>query len=136
PLIEYVGEISETEKGEFLGNALALIFPIDWPEPFGLVMIESMATGTPVIAFRRGAVPEVIDQGVTGFIVEDIERATEAVSRIQTLDRMRCREAFEKRFSADRMAREYLDIYNTIVERSSHCYESQSPAQRCHHPIQ
>jgi glycosyltransferase involved in cell wall biosynthesis len=111
---EFVGEIGEEEKGEFLGNAKALLFPIDWPEPFGLVMIEALACGTPVIAFRRGSVPEVLEDGVTGFIVDGVDDAVRAVARIDELSRARCRAAFERRFSASRMAHDYLAIYRAI----------------------
>ena len=116
PLIEYVGEIGEAEKNEFLGNALGLLFPIDWPEPFGLVMIEAMASGTPVIARPHGSVPEVIEHGVNGFIVQNIDEAVKAVEKISTISRRRCREVFEERFTSARMAREYLDIYEGLVE--------------------
>lgn len=116
PRVEYIGEIGEGEKDEFLGNAYALLFPIDWPEPFGLVMIEAMACGTPVIAYRRGSVPEVIEEGVTGFIVHALEDAAQAAERIPTLSRQRCRQLFEERFSATRMARDYLAIYRKLVE--------------------
>ena len=115
PLVEYVGEIGEHEKQEFLGQAYALLFPIDWPEPFGLVMIESLACGTPVIAWRHGSVPEIIDDGETGFIVEGRRAAAEAVRRVGTLDRGRCRAVFESRFTAGRMAREYLAVYRRLV---------------------
>jgi glycosyltransferase involved in cell wall biosynthesis len=111
PLIEYIGEIGETEKQDFLGNAYAHIFPIDWPEPFGLVMIEAMACGTPTIAFRCGSVPEVLDDGVTGFVVESVEEAGESVRRVPELSRQNCRRVFEKRFSASRMVRDYLAVY-------------------------
>ena len=114
PLVEYVGEIGEAEKQEFLGKAYAHLFPIDWPEPFGLVMIEAMACGTPTIAFRRGSVPEVLDDGVTGFIVETIEEAVESIGRISELSRENCRRVFEKRFSASRMVRNYLSIYDRL----------------------
>jgi len=116
PRVEYIGEIGEGEKDEFLGNAYALLFPIDWPEPFGLVMIEAMACGTPVIAYRRGSVPEVVEAGVTGFIVHGLEDAAQAAERIPTLSRQRCRQLFEERFSATRMARDYLAIYRKLVE--------------------
>jgi glycosyltransferase involved in cell wall biosynthesis len=116
PGVEFIGEISDTEKSGFLGNAAALLFPIDWPEPFGLVMIEAMACGTPVIAYRRGSVPEVIDQGVTGFIVEGIEQAAAAVGAALRLDRRNCRETAERRFSATRMAQDYCDIYRLLGE--------------------
>jgi len=115
PLIEFIGEIGEREKQEFLGNAYALLFPIDWSEPFGLVMIEAMACGTPVVAFLRGSVPEVIDEDVTGFIVQSIEEAVVALERIQHLDRERCREVFERRFSATRMANDYVKIYEKLL---------------------
>jgi glycosyltransferase involved in cell wall biosynthesis len=116
PLVEYIGEVGETEKDEFLGHAYALLFPIDWPEPFGLVMAEAMACGTPVIAYRRGSVPEIIEEGVTGFIVQDLDEAVRAAERIPTLDRWRCRQRFEERFSAARMARDYLASYQRLVE--------------------
>jgi glycosyltransferase involved in cell wall biosynthesis len=112
---EYIGEIGEGEKREFLGNAIALLFPIDWPEPFGLVMIESMACGTPVIAYRHGSVPEVMEEGVTGFVVSGIDDAVKAVERVPSLSRRRCREIFEERFSASRMAGDYMKIYERLV---------------------
>ena len=111
PLVEYIGEIGDAEKPEFLGNAAALLFPIDWPEPFGLVMIEAMACGTPVIAWRRGSVPEVVEQGVSGFIVDGLDEAVTAVEVSRTLDRRRVRAAFERRFTAEVMARGYLQLY-------------------------
>jgi len=117
PLIEYVGEIGEGEKDKFLGEAYALMFPIDWPEPFGLVMIEAMACGTPVIARRCGSVPEVIEEGVTGFIVESADEAAEAVKKIASLSRRRCRQAFEERFTDSRMAKDYLRIYQQLIEK-------------------
>jgi glycosyltransferase involved in cell wall biosynthesis len=116
PLVEYVGEIGEMEKDEFLGNAYALLFPIDWPEPFGLVMIEAMACGTPIIAYCQGAVPEVMEEGRTGFIVSELEDAIAAVRRIPELSRKRCREVFEQRFTATRMAKDYVRIYGRLVE--------------------
>jgi glycosyltransferase involved in cell wall biosynthesis len=116
PLVEYVGEIGEGEKNEFLGQAYALLFPIDWPEPFGLVMVEAMACGTPVIAYRRGSVPEIIEEGLTGFIVDDLEGAVRAAERIPTLERVRCRQRFEERFSAARMAQGYLASYQRLME--------------------
>jgi len=115
PLVEYVGEINEREKDAFFGNAYALLFPIDWEEPFGLVMIEALACGTPVIAFDRGSVPEVIQDGVTGFIVKDVAGAVKAVDRIPQLSRATCRRTFELRFAADRMAREYVDVYRQLI---------------------
>jgi len=115
-LVEYVGEINDARKDEFLGNALALLFPIEWPEPFGLVMTEALACGTPVVAFRRGSVPEVIEDGVTGFIVEDMDEALDAVTRVRTLDRGRCRAVFEERFSSGRMMRDYVALYEVVAE--------------------
>ncbi len=117
PLVEYVGEIGERDKNEFLGNARALLFPIDWPEPFGLVMIEAMACGTPVIAYPMGSVPEIVDEGVTGLIVNDIDAGARAVERVGTLSRTRCRQVFEERFSIGRMAREYAKIYCRLIGR-------------------
>jgi glycosyltransferase involved in cell wall biosynthesis len=114
PNVEYLGEACENQKARFLGDALALLFPIDWPEPFGLVMIESMACGTPVIAFRSGSVPEVIDNGVSGFVVNSVEEAANAVSRLSELDRAAVRAAFENRFTVERMARAYLKIYAAL----------------------
>jgi glycosyltransferase involved in cell wall biosynthesis len=118
PLVEFIGEIGDHEKNEFLGNALALLFPIDWPEPFGLVMIEAMATGTPVIAWRRGSVPKVIDEGVTGFVVDSIEGAVRAVEQIGGLDRSAVRQQFEARFTASQMAFKYLAVYKELVAGS------------------
>jgi glycosyltransferase involved in cell wall biosynthesis len=120
PLVKFVGEIGEGEKDEFLGNAQALLFPIDWPEPFGLVMIEAMACGTPVIAYRNGSVPEVMEEGSTGFIVEELEDAVEAVRRVPELSRARCREVFEERFTAARMARDYVQVYERLIDRTRH----------------
>jgi len=116
PHIEWHGEISDKDKGEFLGNAYALLFPIDWPEPFGLVMIESMACGTPVIAYDCGSVPEVMEDGVTGFIVRDLDDAVKGVNRIRDLSRSRCREVFERRFAAERMASDYVDVYMRLID--------------------
>jgi glycosyltransferase involved in cell wall biosynthesis len=113
PNVEFIGEINEAQKAAFLGRARAVLFPIDWEEPFGLVMIEAMACGTPVIAFRRGSVAEVIDHGVSGFIVEDIAGAVRAVQELDRLARVRVRAAFDRRFSVERMARDYVDIYRT-----------------------
>jgi glycosyltransferase involved in cell wall biosynthesis len=115
--VEWVGEISDQEKDEFLGNAYALLFPIDWPEPFGLVMIEAMACGTPVIAYDGGAVPEVIKEGQTGFIAKSLEDAAEAVHRVSELSRAHCRDVFEKRFTVTRMARDYVKIYKRTIDR-------------------
>jgi glycosyltransferase involved in cell wall biosynthesis len=115
-LVEFVGEIGGAEKDELLRSARALLFPIDWEEPFGLVMIEAMASGTPVIAWRRGSVPEIIDQGVTGFIVNDIDGAVDAVRRIGEIDRAICRMTFETRFDVARMARQYVSAYERAIE--------------------
>ena len=119
PLVEYIGEIEEREKSAFLGNARALLFPIDWPEPFGLAMIEAMACGTPVVAYGMGSVPEVIDDGVTGFIVNGLDEAVNAVKRVDSLDRAVCRRVFERRFSVSRMARDYVRVYERLRERAS-----------------
>jgi glycosyltransferase involved in cell wall biosynthesis len=115
PGVEYIGEIGEAEKADFLGSAYALLFPIDWPEPFGLVMIEALACGTPVIAFRRGSVPEIIEDGVTGFIVDTVEQAVAAVDRVAQLSRHRLRSAFQQRFCADRMAEDYVALYHKVI---------------------
>jgi glycosyltransferase involved in cell wall biosynthesis len=115
PQVEYVGEVNECGKAAFLGDALALLFPIDWPEPFGLVMIEAMACGTPVVAFRRGSVPEVIDDGVSGIIVDNVDQAVGAVSRVADLDRALVRVTFERRFSVERMARDYAAFYGRMI---------------------
>lgn len=115
PLVQYVGEISHSERDEFFGNALAILFPIEWPEPFGLVMIEAMACGTPVIAYRRGSVPEVLEDGMTGFIVDGIDEAVKAVSRVGKLNRIRIREVFETRYSVARMTADYLTLYRQLV---------------------
>jgi glycosyltransferase involved in cell wall biosynthesis len=114
-LVEFVGEINEEQKDEFLGNAAGLLFPIDWPEPFGLVMIEAMACGTPVLAWRCGSVPEIIEDNVNGFIVDDMEEAAATVEPLLALDRRRCRDTFEERFSAPRMAQDYLDTYRKSI---------------------
>ena len=111
PLVEFVGEIGDSEKSAFLGNAKALLFPIDWPEPFGLVMIEAMACGTPVVAWRCGSVPEIVDHGETGFIVATEDEAVAALTRLHLIDRRRVRDVFEQRFTATVMARNYLRLY-------------------------
>jgi glycosyltransferase involved in cell wall biosynthesis len=113
--VEFVGEVDEATKGDFLGNAAALLFPIDWPEPFGLVMIEAMACGTPVIAWHRGSVPEIVDHGVTGFIVESETEAVQAIGALDTLDRPNIRRVFEQRFTAQRMAQEYLHCFKKLA---------------------
>ena len=115
PNVSLIGEIGEKEKGEFLGRAAAMLFPIDWPEPFGLVMIEAMACGTPVIAFPRASVPEVVDHGLTGYLVGGIGEAIQAVRHLRSFDRARCRATFEARFSAQRMAQDYLGVYHAVA---------------------
>jgi glycosyltransferase involved in cell wall biosynthesis len=116
PLVTFVGEIGEDAKNDFIGNARALLMPIDWPEPFGLVMIEAMACGTPVIAYAHGSVPEVIDHGVTGYVVTNQADAIAAAQAIDRIDRRRCRDVFEQRFAAPVMARRYLDVYRELVD--------------------
>ncbi|CAG9259238.1 glycosyltransferase family 4 protein [Paraburkholderia unamae] len=115
PYVEFVGEINDSQKAEFLSGAHALLFPIDWPEPFGLVMIEAMACGTPVVAFNRGAVPEVVDEGVSGYIVEDEIGAVAAVNRIGRISRAGVRRRFEERFTSHRMAQEYVQAYQAVI---------------------
>src|SRR5690242_15536988 len=116
PLVEYIGEISDHEKSDFLSGAIGLLVPIDWPEPFGLVLIEAMACGTPVIAYNRGSVPEIVDEGLTGFVVEDEIGAVSAVNRLAQLDRGAVRKQFETRFTARRMALDYLAAYQSLME--------------------
>jgi glycosyltransferase involved in cell wall biosynthesis len=116
PDVEFIGEINDAQKPEFLSGAHALIFPIRWPEPFGLVMIEAMACGTPVIAFNCGSVPEVIDPGLSGFIVNDIDEAVAAVGKIHTLDRGRVRATFDRRWTSRRMAEDYVDLYESLAQ--------------------
>ena len=116
PLIEYIGEIGDSEKSKFLSGAIGLLLPIDWPEPFGLVMIEAMACGTPVVAYNRGSVPEIIDDGLTGFVVEDETSAVAAVGRLSRLSRHAIRKQFEARFTARRMALDYLAAYRSLME--------------------
>jgi glycosyltransferase involved in cell wall biosynthesis len=118
PGVEFIGEVAEAQKAELLGGAQALLFPIDWPEPFGMVVIEAMACGTPVIAWNQGSVPELIEHGKSGFIVETIKDAAMAVLETGRLDRAGCRAVFDARFTADRMAREYVSIYEELHERS------------------
>ena len=118
PLVEFIGEIDESAKCDFLGRAMALLFPIDWPEPFGLVMIEAMSSGTPVIAFRNGSVPEVITDGVSGFIVETVEEAVAVAHRVETLSRVGVRQTFEHRFTITRMASDYVKAYEALLERN------------------
>lgn len=118
PLIEYIGEINDQQKTEFLGKAKALLFPIDWPEPFGLVMIEAMACGTPVIAFNNGSVPEIMENNVTGFIVNSVTEAIDAVSRLKHLSKEKIRSAFVRRFTAARMAEDYVNVYHSLVDNT------------------
>lgn len=121
PGIEFIGEINELEKSDFLGKARALLFPINWPEPFGMVMIEAMACGTPTIAYRRGSVPEIIEHGTTGFIVDDRDQAIAATRTVDSLQRASCRRVFEERFSSKRMAEGYLKVYrNLLATREKH----------------
>jgi glycosyltransferase involved in cell wall biosynthesis len=119
PHVDFIGEIGEDQKADFFGNAHALLFPVDWPEPFGLVMIEAMACGTPVIAWRCGAVSEVVEHGVTGYVVESELEAARAVVRIDEIDRRCVRSRFEQRFSAERMARDYVDIYRSLPQQAN-----------------
>jgi len=118
PGVEFIGEINEHQKTQFLGGARALLFPVDWPEPFGLSMIEAMACGTPVLAFRCGSVPEIIDDGATGAIVETMEEAIAALPRVISLDRKKVRQRFEQRFSATRMAKDYVGVYRSLLQSS------------------
>jgi glycosyltransferase involved in cell wall biosynthesis len=116
--VDMQGEISEAQKAEFLSEAVALLMPIDWPEPFGLVMIEAMACGTPVVAFNRGSVSEIVDHGVTGFIVADESEAAAAIINIHTMSREMVRSRFQDRFTARRMALDYVDVYHNLAVRS------------------
>jgi glycosyltransferase involved in cell wall biosynthesis len=119
PLVEFLGEVNDIEKGELLGNSMAMIYPIDWPEPFGLAMIEAMACGTPVIAFDNGSVTEIIDEGETGYIVNSIKEAVMQVENIKSVDRLGCRQIFEKRFSVSRMGDDYLRIYKLLIQEDA-----------------
>lgn len=118
-LVEYIGEVSETEKDEFLGNSLALLSPVNWPEPFGLVLIEAFACGTPVVAYRCGSIPEIVQDGVTGFIVEDLKSALEAVAKVPTLSRKACHRVFKERFTASRMCEDYVAAYENLLESTN-----------------
>jgi glycosyltransferase involved in cell wall biosynthesis len=118
PHVEYIGEITQDEKSDFLGDAAALLFPIDWPEPFGLVLTEALACGTPVVAWDEGSVPEILEDGVSGFLVQSVGEAVRAVGRLSTLDRSVCRRIFEERFTAARMAADYVGIYERIISRA------------------
>jgi glycosyltransferase involved in cell wall biosynthesis len=125
PNVDFIGEIGDDQKADFLGNAVACLSPIDWPEPFGLNMIEAMACGTPTIAFRHGSVPEVIENGISGIIVDSVEEAVQAVERIKLMSRKACRNAFEQRFTVRRMANEYLRLYEqTITDHLPFCARS------------
>jgi glycosyltransferase involved in cell wall biosynthesis len=115
PGVEFIGEINEQQKTQFLGGARALLFPVDWPEPFGLVMIEAMACGTPVLAFRCGSVPEIVEDGITGAIVDSMEEAIAALPQVLALDRQVVRRRFEQRFSAARMASDYVALYRSLL---------------------
>jgi glycosyltransferase involved in cell wall biosynthesis len=130
PGIEFIGEIDDRSKQRFLGEACALLFPIDWPEPFGLAMIEAMACGTPVLAFRNGAVPEVVDQGVTGCIVDNVDEAVRTLPRVLALDRAAVRRRFEERFTVFRMAQDYTRIYERLVGTSAMRSERHRPIAR------
>jgi glycosyltransferase involved in cell wall biosynthesis len=120
PWVEFIGEVGGRLKDEFLGNARALVFPIGWDEPFGLVMIEAMACGTPVVAYRRGSVPEVMADGVTGFVVDGVDEAVAAVGRLGEISRWACRRAFEQRFDARRMTRDYIEVYRQLAAGGQH----------------
>jgi glycosyltransferase involved in cell wall biosynthesis len=133
--VEFMGEVDEDGKQEFLSNAYALLLPIDWPEPFGLVIIEAMACGTPVIAYRHGSVPELIEDGVTGFVVENIDEAVQALKKIPDVDRRRCRACFEERFSAARMARDYAAIYQSVIHASDFGASVESVTAELHGPM-
>jgi glycosyltransferase involved in cell wall biosynthesis len=117
PGVDYLGELDDSEKNRLLVGAKALVFPIDWPEPFGLAMIEAMACGTPVVAYRRGSVPEVVDDGVSGYIVEDVAGAVDALGRLDRLDRATIRGTFLRRFSIVRMVQDYIAVYDQLIER-------------------
>jgi glycosyltransferase involved in cell wall biosynthesis len=121
PWVEFVGEVGGQTKDDFIGNAHALLFPINWEEPFGLVMIEAMACGTPVVAYRRGSVPEIVEHGSTGYVVDDVDSAVDAVGRVRGLNRGDCRRAFERRFDAARMTRDYLEVYRSVAAGERAC---------------
>ena len=129
PNVDFIGEIGDEQKADFLGNAVACLSPIDWPEPFGLNMIEAMACGTPTIAFRHGSVPEVIENGVSGIIVESVEEAVQAVERVKLMSREACRIAFEQRFTVHRMANDYLRLYEQTIKEHLPFYQ-RSPASK------
>lgn len=119
PLIEYIGEVTDEEKNDFLGDAAAVVCPYDWPEPFGLVLIESLACGTPVVAYRRGSIPEIIDDGVTGFVCDDLNEMVRAIDRLPLITRQHCRESFEARFTVQRMVEDYIGLYERITAVST-----------------
>jgi len=135
PLVEFVGEVNDTQKQDLLGNALALLFPIDWPEPFGLVMIEALATGTPVIAWPQGAAPEVLDDDCTGMLVRTIDEAVSAAKAIRRLDRRQIRGIFERRFTSERMADGYVDAYRRMIVRHAVCQPSLVPLEPMSTPL-
>ena len=115
PLIEFIGEVNEHEKQDFIGDAMALLFPIKWFEPFGLVMIESLACATPVVAYGRGSVSEILSDGVDSFVVNDVDEAIAAVKKINSIDRHACRSTFDRRFTAKHMAENYLRVYQEVI---------------------
>ena len=133
PGVEFIGEIDEHQKTQFLGAALALLFPVDWPEPFGLSMIEAMACGTPVLAFRCGSVPEIVDEGVTGAIVDTVEEAIAALPHVIALDRKTVRQRFEQRFSATRMAKDYVRVYRSLLASQTLGTEKQDTRRPMRH---
>ncbi|MGC1588127.1 MAG: glycosyltransferase, partial [Rhodomicrobium sp.] len=128
--VEFIGEIGDAQKAQFLSGALALLVPIDWPEPFGLVMIEAMACGTPVLAFRRGSVPEIIEDGLTGAIVETVEEAIAALPLVIALDRKKVRQRFVQRFSAMRMANDYIDVYRSLLKPAKFRRDAEADTRR------
>ena len=115
--VEFLGEVDDVQKQELIGNAMALIHPVEFPEPFGIVMIEAMACGTPIVGFRTGSIPEVVDEGVTGFVVDDIDSAVKALAKVKQLNRKEIRRVFEKRFTSARMANDYLAIYDRLISK-------------------
>ena len=129
PLVDYIGEISDAEKGDFLGKAAAVLCPYDWPEPFGLVLIEALACGTPVLAYRRGSIPEIIDDGVTGFICENLNEMVSALSRLSGIKRQDCRQAFEARFMVTRMAANYVGLYEQIISQQQKRFIKRRPVR-------